>query len=166
MGGELGTFPARRVAPKIAAVVLALKFDQVSPLSESPYGFHIIKRKRPQPIGRKGEKIHLRNITITHTSSLRKPDHVTRSKKDAQALMQQIEKKLAAPNADFTALAKQYSEGPGKKQGGDIGHISVGRLPPAISEQVSGLKQNQISPIIESKFGFRKERGRRPFPCR
>lgn len=57
---------------------------------------------------------------------------------------------------DFAALASSYSDDPGSAdQGGDLGFVNRGEMDPAFEAAAFALKTpNEISDIVESKFGF------------
>ena len=54
----------------------------------------------------------------------------------------------------FTTLAVLYSEGPSASKGGEIGFLGKGELDPAYAKAAFSLKQDGISTIVESSFGF------------
>ena len=52
---------------------------------------------------------------------------------------------------DFATLAKQYSQGPGAKEGGDLGSFKVNQLDPKLAEIIKNMTPGDISdPIISS----------------
>jgi peptidyl-prolyl cis-trans isomerase SurA len=56
---------------------------------------------------------------------------------------------------DFAELAKKFSDDPGSgAQGGDLGFQKRGTFVPAFEAMAYNLEANQISPIIETEFGF------------
>ncbi|MCI5167415.1 MAG: hypothetical protein D3903_15300 [Candidatus Electrothrix sp. GM3_4] len=56
--------------------------------------------------------------------------------------------------SDFGALAKEYSEGPTKERGGDLGFFSNGRMVPTFDKAVSSLQPGEISNVVETQFGY------------
>ena len=57
--------------------------------------------------------------------------------------------------ADFAELAKRFSDDPGSKEkGGDLGWGRAGTWVPEFSDAVMFLRPNEISPIVETPYGF------------
>ena len=77
-----------------------------------------------------------------------------------------VQDALAQPNADFNAIAKQWSDGPEKDQGGELGWFTKDGLSSTISDQVWALTVGQVTDPIELGQGryFIKleDRGVRP----
>lgn len=55
---------------------------------------------------------------------------------------------------DFAAAARMYSEGPDAAEGGLIGWVSRGDLVLALEEAAYALNPGELSPVIETEFGF------------
>lgn len=146
-GGDLGIFPARMMAPAFSEATLALEVGKISEPVETMFGYHIIKRQ-------KVEEVHARHILLMHTDSKRKPPTITRTKAEAKKEIDEIAAKLKAPGADFAALAQQYSDCPSKRRGGDLGAFGKGRMAPPFEEAAFALKENEISPVVETDFGY------------
>lgn len=146
-GGDLGIFLANQMVPEFSKALLEIGDGQISEPIETPFGYHIIKRQ-------KVEEIHARHILIMHTESRRKMPEVTRTKEEAKKLIDEIAQKLKDPNADFAALAKQYSECPSSSRGGDLGAFGKGQMAPPFENAAFALKENEISGVVETDFGF------------
>lgn len=146
-GGDLGVFPARAMAPQFSEATMALAVGAVSEPVETPFGYHIIKR---QPV----EEVHARHILVMHDASARKPPTVTRTKAEAKKLIDEIAAKLKAKDADFAALAQQYSDCPSKMRGGDLGAFPRGRMSPEFEKAAFALAENAISDVVETEFGY------------
>ena len=57
--------------------------------------------------------------------------------------------------ADFATLAKEYSEDPGSaKEGGYLGFFKRGELVPEYEAASMKLEPGQLSPVVQSQFGF------------
>ena len=75
--------------------------------------------------------------------------------KAAQAKAEEILSQLKKTPADFARLAKQYSQDPGSaEKGGDLNWFSRGMMVKPFEESAFSLKENEISGIIRSDFGF------------
>lgn len=73
----------------------------------------------------------------------------------ARAKTDQILAELKAKPADFARLAKQHSQDPGSaEKGGDLGYFGRGMMVKPFEDAVYQLKENQISEVVRSDFGF------------
>ncbi len=73
----------------------------------------------------------------------------------ARAKVEEILKQLKQNPADFAKLAKQHSQDPGSAQnGGDLGFFGRGAMVRPFEDAAFSLKENQLSEIIRSDFGF------------
>ncbi|MBN1779445.1 MAG: protein translocase subunit SecD [Candidatus Buchananbacteria bacterium] len=95
------------------------------------------------------------NPQTTLTDDQRKAidDYNAQAKTQAQDILNQA----LRPNADFAALAKQYSQDPGSAvNGGDLGLVSRGQFVPEFDKACfDDLKVGQISKtLVESQFGY------------
>jgi peptidyl-prolyl cis-trans isomerase C len=101
------------------------------------------KLKRP-------ERVHVRHILIRVDAKATPED-----KKKARAKADDILAKLKA-GGDFAKLAEESSDDPGSKQrGGDLSWVSRNQTVPPFESAAFGLKKpNEISPVVESQFGY------------
>jgi parvulin-like peptidyl-prolyl isomerase len=67
--------------------------------------------------------------------------------------VQAVKDALAAPGADFNAVAKQLSEGPEKDSGGEVGWLTRDDLSSDLADTVFGLNVGQVSDAIEVSAG-------------
>jgi len=73
-----------------------------------------------------------------------------KAKAEAEAILKQIR-----AGADFGTLAKQKSQDPGTAPGGgDLGSFAKGQMVPQFEEAAFKLKPGQVSPVVETPFGF------------
>ncbi|MGE4401011.1 MAG: SurA N-terminal domain-containing protein [Desulfobulbus sp.] len=70
-------------------------------------------------------------------------------KVEAEKVLQQIRQ-----GADFAAMAKKFSEDGSKERGGDLGFFSRGQMVPTFERSAFSLKAGEVSPVIESPFGY------------
>jgi len=75
--------------------------------------------------------------------------------KAAQAKADDILKQLKKAPEDFAKLAKQYSQDPGSaEKGGDLDWFGRGMMVKPFEDAAFALKENQISEVVRSDFGF------------
>ena len=95
------------------------------------------------------ERLHLRHILIGAAQQATPADKA-KAKAKAEDLLKQIQ-----GGADFAKLAQASSDDPSSKaNGGDLGWISPGQTPPTFEKAAMALKANQVSPVVESPFGY------------
>ena len=59
-----------------------------------------------------------------------------------------------AKGEDFAAIAKRYSEGSTKDQGGELGEFERGQLAKPLEDAVFGIEKGQVTDVIQTKAGF------------
>lgn len=96
------------------------------------------------------DEIHLRQILLR----IPQPDPPEAEKeviwKKAQEMVAQL--RAGPPQAnDFKSLARQESEGPEAKEGGDLGFVKKGQVLPLVEQAISGLAPFEVSdPVVTS----------------
>jgi peptidyl-prolyl cis-trans isomerase SurA len=94
------------------------------------------------------ERIHLAAIFLKQEDAS--------SGGDASALMNKakdIIERIKA-GADFTDLAKKYSQGPGAEEGGDLGFFKISQLDPELQNIARRLSTGDLSDPIKRYFGL------------
>lgn len=95
------------------------------------------------------ERRHLRHILIRAEEKAPAADKA-KAKAKAEELLARIKK-----GEDFAKLASESSEDPGSKvRGGDLSWIAQGQTVPQFEQAAWALKPNEVSPVVESPFGF------------
>ena len=75
------------------------------------------------------------------------------SKADAKRLADEARARVEA-GEDFATIARQYSQDPSAQRGGDIGWVPKGVMFPAAELVAFGLKNGEMSPVLETPKGF------------
>jgi peptidyl-prolyl cis-trans isomerase D len=62
--------------------------------------------------------------------------------------------KMAASGKDFAALAKKFSQGPSKENGGELGWFTRSRMVAPFAEKAFSMKAGEISEPVRTRFGW------------
>lgn len=91
----------------------------------------------------------------THQEDYQRPEQflarqmLLKSKAEAENIRQRL---LAGE--DFASLARQYSLSPDRDQGGSLGLVARGELPPEFEQVIFALKPGDISAVVHSSYGI------------
>ncbi len=130
-----------------AKAVAQLKVGGISPVVETPYGFHVIKRIRLR-------WIRASHILVAWTDGEVEPRQ-RRKKTEAKKLAREIRRKARRQNADFAALAKEFSDDKmTADKGGDLGLFARGMKVPRVELKAFQLRKGDVSGVVESRYGF------------
>ncbi len=94
------------------------------------------------------EQVQARHILIKSDA---KDDEA--KQKEALEKIKKVQERVTA-GEDFTALAKELSEGPSGKNGGDLGFFGRGQMVKPFEEAAFGLKPGETSDIVKTQFGY------------
>jgi peptidyl-prolyl cis-trans isomerase C len=68
--------------------------------------------------------------------------------------IEEIAEKLDGRVNRFSEFAKRHSECPTAMEGGSLGEVKRGQLYSELDTMLFGMRENQISPVVESEMGF------------
>jgi peptidyl-prolyl cis-trans isomerase C len=83
------------------------------------------------------EEVHARHILVASEADAKK-----------------VEAEVRKPGADFAAIARTRSTGPGSDQGGDLGFFKKADMVPEFAEAAFAMKPGEISQPVRSPFGW------------
>lgn len=152
-GGELGFFTRGRMVSEFESAAFALKPGEVSPVIESPMGFHII-----QLIERRGNMINCRHILMIPKVS---SEDLLRSR----MLLDSVAQEIRLGHTTFAEAASKWSDNANKIEGGRVTHPQSGnyiftaaelkQLYPGIS--FSSMNAGQVSNATAMKTDENKD---------
>ncbi len=128
---------------------------QVANLRAQKWHDQLMKSRRPAATANdearynEGTMLAARHILFTAPSQGMTPAARDSVRKIAEKVRSQ------ATAANFAALAQQYSQDPGSKpRGGALGIFPRGAMVPEFDKAVAALKPGEISPLVETQFGY------------
>jgi peptidyl-prolyl cis-trans isomerase NIMA-interacting 1 len=93
-------------------------------------------------------------VLVAYKGAKNAPASVTRNKDEAKARAVGVMANLKR-GGDIVALAKEYSDDPGSAtRNGSVGKFKRDEMTKAFSDAAFQLQVGDISPVIESPFGF------------
>jgi len=93
-------------------------------------------------------RVHARHI-LKQVPADATPEQEAAARQAAEQLRQQ-----ALQGADFAKLAREHSDGPTAKSGGDLGFFRRDEMVPAFADVAFALEPGQTSEVVRSQFGF------------
>lgn len=97
------------------------------------------------------DRIRASHILLMYAGSARST--AKRSKQQAATEIEALKQRIGA-GEDFAALARQHSDCPSGKSGGDLGTFGRGQMVPAFEQAAFGLPIGQVSGVVETDFGY------------
>lgn len=77
----------------------------------------------------------------------------SRSKEDALAQINEIKEKIDA-GEEFAELAREHSDCPSGRSGGDLGPFGRGMMVPEFDKASFELEVGDLSDVVETNFGY------------
>ena len=147
-GGIIDWRPISQMGPKFAELLEPLQPGELTPIVQSPSGFHIFKL-----LGRRTQETPTVIIDQTHARHILIKINELTSEGDAKLKITQLKSRLDQGEV-FEELARLYSEDTSATSGGDLGWLSPGDTVPAFEQTMNKLLPGQISEPVQSQFGW------------
>ena len=93
------------------------------------------------------------HILVSYTGASSAPEHVTRTREEAQTFASELRGQLDT-GAHFETLARTHSDGPSGAEGGSLGSFGIGTMVPAFEQAAVNLAAGEVSQPVETQFGF------------
>ena len=149
-GGMLDWRPVTQLPTKFAEILKLMKPGELTPIIQSPSGFHILKL-----LERRGEKEYNEVVMIdqSHVRHILIKISELTSETDAHIRITRLKERLDN-NADFEELARLHSEDSSASAGGDIGWVSPGDTVAEFEQAMNSLQLGMVSEPVQSTFGW------------
>lgn len=97
------------------------------------------------------DQIRASHILLMYKGSMR--SSASRSQAEAKEQIEQIKSSLDS-GADFAEQARQHSDCPSSRQGGDLGPFGRGQMVGPFEDAAFGLQVGETSGVVETPFGY------------
>lgn len=144
-GGDMGYITAARYPYTFEDAAYTTPVGQISPVIETPFGFHIVRVNDRRPA--RGQ------VLVEHILKLTQG----LSEEEAAAKKAQIDSiaSLLAAGGDFEAIARAESEDPGsKREGGRLNWFGTGMMVPEFETASFALANGETSAPIKTSYGY------------
>lgn len=144
-GGKMGYITAARFPYTFEDAAYETPVGQISPVIETPFGFHIVKVSDRRPA--RGQ------VLVEHILKLTQG----LDEEEAAAKKAQIDSiaNLLANGGDFEAIAKIESEDPGSKMnGGRLNWFGTGMMVPEFEAASFALANGETSAPVKTDYGY------------
>ncbi len=144
-GGQLGLRAAERYPTLFVEATQSQSEGAVPEVVKSGAGFHVLKLLEKRAVGTTVAQSHARHIL------LRGSDQVTETQ--ARDRLIDLKRRVETGQAEFAALAREFSQDSSAAQGGDLGWSSAGQFVPEFESVMNALAPGQVSDPLISRFG-------------
>ena len=151
-GGELGWRNTDRLPTLFIDAIKGLKPGDVTPVIRSPNGFHILKI-----LGRRSgvdSKLATGPVQQTHARHILLRVSELTPEPEVKRRLDEMKQRIEAGQIEFGTLARLHSLDPSGSRGGDLGWLYPGDTVPEFEKAMNALKLNEISPPVQSPFGW------------
>lgn len=147
-GGDLGWRKQSELPTIFTNIIISMKPGDISEPVQSPSGFHIVK---VDDVKHQDDKVV---VTQTHARHILIKTSALMTDAQAKAKLEELRKQILA-GADFTKLAREYSDDTGSaSDGGDLGWVDPGATVPIFEQEMDKLQVGQISEPFKSQYGW------------
>ena len=102
---------------------------------------------------KKNASLRASHILIAYQGATRTANDITRSKEDAKKEANRVYRLARRSSANFEELVEEYSDGPSKIRGGDLGFFQEGQMATEFFNFVNDNRVGRVG-LVETEFGF------------
>lgn len=144
--GDLGTIYPGELHPDLESALFNMGIGQISDVTESPKGYHILYRKDPN-------EAQAAEILISYQGAKRYTPRQPRTRNEARLLADQILERLQL-GSSFEDEALAFSDLPNHVRGGFHKIFTKTSQHPKFEEAVWALQYGELSKVVETETGF------------
>src|SRR3954467_11416962 len=147
-GGALGWRAAERLPEIFADALTKMKPGEVSEPLRSPAGFHIVQlvEVRGSGAGTPIVQTRVRHILVRTNEAV--------SESEARRKLADLRDRIVNGKADFSELARQYSDDGTAGGGGELDWVYPGDTVPEFERGYEELKIGEVSEPVRTPFGY------------
>lgn len=97
------------------------------------------------------DTVRASHILLMYAGSARST--ATRTKEEALSQIKAVKGQLD-DGGEFATLARQNSDCPSGRSGGDLGNFGRGQMVPAFEQAAFALQVGDVSDVVETDFGY------------
>jgi peptidyl-prolyl cis-trans isomerase SurA len=144
--GYYGWVQANRYPYEFEEGVYNTPVGQISDVITTRFGYHLV-----QVLSRRADagEVHAAHILVSYPGGERTPESEAAAKVRIDSIYTALQN-----GADFAALAKQLSDCPSGKQGGDLGWFGRGQMVAEFDQKSFEMADGTISEPVATRFGW------------
>jgi peptidyl-prolyl cis-trans isomerase SurA len=146
-GGQFGLRPAERYPTLFVEASRDMAVGGLA-IVRSGAGLHVLKLVEKRQSGMPATTVEQ---TLASHILLRVSPQLTEAQ--ARERLSGLRARILAGQAEFAALAREYSQDGSASQGGELGWVSPGQLVPEFEEVMNALAPGALSEPLASRFG-------------
>ena len=102
---------------------------------------------------KKGGSVRASHILVSYEGAQNSNSQITRSKLEAKKEANRIMRLVKGKPDSFSELAFEFSDGPSKDQGGDLGFVQEGTMVKPFNDYIFSKREGRVG-LVETDFGF------------
>ncbi len=143
-------FKAKNALPaSFADSLMALEVGEIFGPYRDGDAFKVTRMMGRKPNG----TVKASHILVTYAGALRANPEVSRTKEEAEERAQELLEEALKPDAVFSQLARDNSDGPSAPRGGDLGYFQEGVMTPKFNDFAFNNPVDYIG-LVETEFGY------------